>query len=238
MAASAVDIEKVRKGSERDDETHYSRVATRMREEIARGELSPDQWLKVRVLSERYGVSAAPVREALQILQGEGLISMEHNRGARVCHIDALRLIHIFDVREAIESFLTASFVEIASPHQINILEAVQSQHEQAIAGKDYHLAFNINRQFHQIINSAPRNYEALNVLDRHLPLTRALRLSCGFSEMRVQTVQQEHHQLLDAFRRHDTEGARRIAAMHVRSSRDDLLSRLPEYFRIPKVTP
>jgi len=238
VAASAASIEDARKEPEHDGVTQYSRVASRMREEIARGDLSPDQWLKIRVLSERYGVSAAPVREALQILQGEGLVSMEQNRGARVCRIDALRLIHIFDVREAIESFLAAIFVETASPHQVSILEAVQEKHEQAIADNDYHAAFDINRQFHQIINSASRNYEALKVIDRHYPLTRALRLSCGFSDVRLRSVRQEHHQLLDAFRRHDTDEARRIAALHVRSSRDDLLSRLPDHFRVPKAAP
>jgi DNA-binding GntR family transcriptional regulator len=219
--------------AERDSETHYSRVANRMREDIALGVLAPEQWLKVRVLSERYGVSAAPIREALQVLQGEGLIVMEHNRGARVRRIDAQRLIDIFDVREAIESYLTAAFAESASPHQVTILGAVQAQHDQAVTEKDYHTAFEINRKFHQIINSAARNYEALEVIERHLALTRALRLSCGFSDVRQRTVQQEHHQLLDAFRRHDSGAARQIAAMHVRSSKDDLLSRLPNKLRI-----
>lgn len=218
--------------AERAGATHYSRVANRMREDIARGILAPEEWLKVRVLSERYGASAAPIREALQVLQGEGLIVMEHNRGARVRRIDAQRLIHIFDLREAVESFLTAAFAESASPHQIAILEAVQAQHDQAVDAHDFDASFDINRQFHQIINGASRNYEALEVIGRHLALTRALRLSCGFSEVRQRTVQREHHQLLDAFRRGDGNAARQIAALHVRSSRDDLLSRLPDRLR------
>src|SRR5690606_19635884 len=116
-------LEGSEKAVGRDGGTHYARVAARMREDIAKGTLEPEQWLKIRVLSERYGASAAPIREAIQILQGEGLISVEHNRGARVRRIDAQGLIHIFDVREAIESFLTAAFADSASPHQISILE-------------------------------------------------------------------------------------------------------------------
>ncbi len=228
----AVNGKAERDVAERQGATHYSRIASRMREDIARGVLAPEEWLKVRVLSERYGVSAAPIREALQVLQGEGLIVMEHNRGARVRRIDAERLIRIFDLREAVESFLTAAFAESASPHQIAILEAVQAQHDQAVEAHDYEGAFEINRQFHQIINGASRNYEALEVIGRHLALTRALRLSCGFSEVRQRTVQREHRGLLDAFRSGDGDAARRIAALHVRSSRDDLLSRLPDRLR------
>lgn len=217
---------------ELDGETHYSRVAARMRDDIAGGLLVPDQWLKVRVLAERYGVSAAPVREALQVLQGEGLITMEHNRGARVRAIDEQRLIHIFDVREAIESFLTAAFAEAASPHQISLLESLQEKHDLSVVERRLIDAFDLNREFHQIINNASRNTEALEVIERHLALTRALRLNCGFSESRLRTVQQEHHQLIDAFKQRDGARARQVAALHVRSSRDDLLSRLPPAFR------
>lgn len=217
---------------EMDGETRYSHVAARMRDDITGGVLVPDQWLKVRVLAERYGVSAAPVREALQVLQGEGLIVMEHNRGARVRAIDEQRLIHIFDVREAIESFLTAAFAEAASPHQISLLEALQEKHDLSVAERRLIDAFDLNREFHQIINNASRNREALEVIERHLALTRALRLKCGFSEGRLRTVQQEHHQLIDAFKQRDGSRARQVAALHVRSSRDDLLSRLPPAFR------
>ena len=77
------------------------------------------------------------------------------------------------------------------------------------------------------MINSAARNPEALGVIERHLGLTRALPVEYGFTPARLHTIQREHHQLLDALRRTDVIEARRIAALHVRSSRDDLLERL-----------
>lgn len=213
-------------------DTHYHKVAALIREDITSGILIPDQWLKVRVLAERYHVSAAPIREALQVLQGEGLVTMEPNKGARVRGIDEHRLVQIFDVREAIESFLTAAFAEAASPHQIALLEDVQSEHDQAVAAGQSLVAFDLNRKFHHLINSASRNAEALEVIERHLALTRALRLNCGFSVARLKTVQREHHMLIDAFKKHDGQRARLVAALHVRSSKDDLLSRLPSVLR------
>jgi DNA-binding GntR family transcriptional regulator len=210
-----------------DAATLYRRVADRLRADIIEGAWRPDARLKVQDLAAHYGVSPAPIRESLQQLQGEGLVLMEPNRGARVRPIDEQLLINVFDVREALESFLTARFADGASPHQIALLEATQAEHDEAVERRDFHAAFLLNARFHRFINSAARNPEALAVIDRHLGLTRALRVEHGFAPTRMQTIRREHHQLLDAIRRGDAASAGRIAALHVRSSRDDLIGHL-----------
>jgi len=212
--------------------SQYRRVADQLRADIVEGRWRADARLKVRDLAAHYGVSPAPIRESLQQLQGEGLVVMEPNRGARVRKIDEQQIINIFDVREALESFLTAKFAGDASPHQIATLEALQAEHDAAVEQDDFVAAFPLNARFHRMINSSARNPEALAVIDRHLGLTRALRLEYGFTPSRMRTIQREHHMLLDAIRRGDAPAAGRIAALHVRSSRDDLVERL----RVPSM--
>jgi DNA-binding GntR family transcriptional regulator len=207
--------------------SQYRRVADQLRLDIIEGLWLPDARLKVRDLAAHYGVSPAPVRESLQQLQGEGLVVMEPNRGARVRSIDEQLIINIFDVREALESFLTAKFASNASPHQLATLEALQAEHDAAVERDDIPAAFALNARFHRMINSGARNPEALEVIDRHLGLTRALRLGYGFTRSRMRTIQHEHHMLLEALRQGDATAANRIAALHVRSSRDDLVERL-----------
>jgi DNA-binding GntR family transcriptional regulator len=207
--------------------SQYQRVADQLRLDIVEGLWRPDARLKVRDLAAHYGVSPAPVRESLQQLQGEGLVVMEPNCGARVRPLDEQLIVNVFDVREAMESFLTAKFVDNASPYQIGVLEGVQAEHDAAVEQTDYLAAFRLNARFHHLINSAARNSEALAVIDRHLNLTRALRMECGFTEARMQAVCREHHELLAAFLQGDAQVAGHIAALHVRSSRDDLLDRL-----------
>src|SRR4051794_25739219 len=89
-------------GAAPDDQTHCQRVVARIRADILRGIWRPDARLKVRDLAARYGVSPAPIREGLQQLQGEGLVVMEPQRGARVRRVDEQLVINIFDVREAL----------------------------------------------------------------------------------------------------------------------------------------
>ena len=209
------------------ERSQYQRVAARLRMDIIDGVWRPDARLKVRDLAAHYGVSPAPVRESLQQLQGEGLVLMEPHRGARVRAIDETLLINIFDVREALESFLTEKFAATTSPHQIAALEQIQAQHDEAVEHGDFPTAFVLNVRFHVLINSAARNPEALAVINRHLSLTRALRMECGFVLSRMRAVQREHRTLIECFKAGDAPGARRAAALHVRSSRDDLIERL-----------
>ena len=198
-----------------------------MRADILRGDLRPETRLKLRELATRYGVSVAPIRESLQQLQGEGLVVMQPHRGASVRRIDEAMLISVFDVREAIESFLTMKFAAAASPHLLAQLETLQSEHDAHVQGGDFVAAHAANACFHRLINAAVRNQEALDILDRHLAMTRAFRAECGFNPIRMQATRAEHRELLAALRQRDAEAARRIAAWHVRSSRDDLLERL-----------
>ena len=59
-------------------------AAARLRDEILSGAAPPGERLVVRDLVERWGVSHIPIREALRVLHGEGLVIIEPNRGAHV----------------------------------------------------------------------------------------------------------------------------------------------------------
>jgi DNA-binding GntR family transcriptional regulator len=202
------------------------RVVDRLRTDIVEGIWRQDERLRSRDLAAHYGVSSAPIREALQQLQGEGLVVQELNRGARVRPVDEQLLINVYDVREAMESFLTARFTVTASPYQISVLKGMQAEHDEATEREDCAVAIEVNRRFHKFINDAARNPEASEVINRRLSLTRAVAMECGYSLDRTRAVRDEHHALIGAISRGDEERVRRLAALHVRSSRDDLVER------------
>jgi DNA-binding GntR family transcriptional regulator len=63
-------------------------------------------------------------------------------------------------------------------------------------------------------------------VINRRLSLTRAIGQECGYSLARTRAVREEHHALIEAIARGDEARAGRLAALHVRSSRDNLVER------------
>ena len=78
---------------------------------IERGEYSPGQRLREQEIADRYGLSRAPVREALRLLESQGLVVIEAMRGARVVHFNEASFHEILLIRSALSSVI----VELAA---------------------------------------------------------------------------------------------------------------------------
>ena len=83
-----------------------------IREDIIEGRLAANERLVVADLARRHGTSTNPVREALQLLRGEGFVVFFPNRGARVRPIDQDFVRDIYEIGVLIEPALTRWFVE------------------------------------------------------------------------------------------------------------------------------
>src|SRR6476661_10744137 len=94
------------------ESTKADDIAVLIEEAIVSGELEPGSVLRQEQLSERFGVSRTPVREALRRLAALGLVSFEPNRGVRVRSISAHELREAFLVRAELEALAT----EVATP--------------------------------------------------------------------------------------------------------------------------
>ena len=218
-----------------DAATSYVRVRDEIRLDIITGTLQPGCRLKVHELSQRFGVSAPPIREALQQLQGEGLVLMTPNRGATVRVVDEQFLTDIYDVRELIERFLARRFLEVAPIEAVDELEALQTALEEA-QGADPITRRAIDRRFHHQIYDTNHNQEATSILDRQAHLISALMLRFGQGAARRAQAMAEHRALIAAFRRGDAEEAGNIAAQHVHHARIDVIAQMrraaPRLFR------
>src|SRR3982751_4739394 len=97
-----------------------------IREDIIEGRLAANERLIVADLARRHGTSTNPVREALQLLRGEGFVFFVPNRGARVRPIDQDFVRDIYEIGVLIEPALTRWFVTMATAEDIAALERIQ----------------------------------------------------------------------------------------------------------------
>src|SRR5918993_5195703 len=116
---------------DKPEHAKHRRLHDLIRKDIVRGHLKPEARLVVADLATRYGTSSNPVREALHQLQGEGIVVISHNRGARVRAVDEDFVRNIFDIRALIEPYLARWFVDNATDQEIQTLELLQ-QHVEA----------------------------------------------------------------------------------------------------------
>ncbi|WP_160937207.1 GntR family transcriptional regulator [Teichococcus coralli] len=207
--------------------TIYQRVHERLRNDILAGRIPPGGRLKIAELARLYGLSQMPVREALQQLQGEGLVILSPNRGARVRAMDAAFIRSLFDIREALEGFLTRQAATRVTPAVIEQLRGIQRRYDAAVESGELRACSALNRAFHEAILRAAGNAEAIRLLNQHTALIIALRGRAGYAPGRLAAIRQEHWALVEALARGDGAAAQRIHAAHVRRAAADMLAML-----------
>jgi DNA-binding GntR family transcriptional regulator len=210
--------------------TVYQRVHEHLRADILAGRIPPGARLKIQDLASRYGLSHMPVREALQQLQGEGLVVMAPNRGATVRQMDAQFLRNIFGIREALEGYLTRQAAAMLGADDIARLRAIQAEMRAAHVQQDIHALVRLNRALHRHIEAATGNDDAIRLLDLHSNLIGALRIRVGYRPGRVEAVLREHDSLIEALAARDASAAGAIHDLHMRAARDDMVQALVEH--------
>jgi DNA-binding GntR family transcriptional regulator len=207
--------------------TTATRVAADLRRRILSGELAPGQRLKIDELAQLCNVSHMPVREALHELEGEGVLDVLPHRGATIRGVDERFVHNFYDVRGAIEGMLTGRCAERIDAAALATLKALAHAVEAAAARRDAEGIVAANRRFHDAINAAADNPEAVRMLAQGRVLADALRLRFGYGTGRTQVIVAEHAALLRAIARRDAARAAELARGHCLLARDDLLARM-----------
>jgi DNA-binding GntR family transcriptional regulator len=197
-----------------------------LRNDIVAGEFAFGSRLIIEDLAARYGVSHMPIREALRILHGEGLVVIEPNRGARVRPIYRGFIEDIFDVRCAIETMLARRAATRRSDLHLQRLRVAAARLEAMVAAGDHASVPMANREFHAVINDAAGNPGALPIVDSHWLLLAALLKRYGHGEERFQRVIDEHQHLIHAIERRDGHSAALLMGAHIEKGKTNLLQR------------
>ncbi|MDT0307987.1 GntR family transcriptional regulator [Streptomyces sp. DSM 44917] len=126
-----------------------ARLYTQLRDEIIDGRLAPGETLSQVQLARRLGASRTPLREALRLLEREGLIDSEFNRRVRVAGLSAAELEEIYASRLVLESLAVRLSVERFTAEDIDFLRARLEAMRQGAAAQDYERWKIPHRAFH-----------------------------------------------------------------------------------------
>jgi DNA-binding GntR family transcriptional regulator len=211
------------------DAVSSQRIVTALREEILAGDIAPGTWLRQDDLAARLGVSRLPIREALRILESEGLAESLPNRGARVPTLDIHEVNTYYRMRERLEPLTLIESLSRISDDQVDRMARLQDEIE---ANTDVNHFLTLDREFHMTSYEACPSEHLLATTVRLWNSTqhyrRAFMLLAGPD--RASVVNAEHRLLLDAVRRRDPEDAERFLVGHIRRTRVEL-TKHPELF-------
>lgn len=202
-------------------------VTNLIREDILAGRVTPGERLKTSELAKRLGFSTMPLREALRKLEGEGLVSIEPNRGATVRQLDRSYVTDLFELNTELRIFAVRSGMRKLTLERIRTLETLAADYRaQLESGNDVE-AIESNRRFNAKLMEFGGNKEALRVFLRGWDTIFAFRRNYGYGSGRRSVMAEEMSLLIDAMRRQDMSAAEAILRMQNAAVMDDLISRI-----------
>jgi len=194
--------------------TSRSRIYTALRRALIMGHLKPGERLNVEELARRYETSITPVRDALQMLAQEGLVTIRPRAGYFVTRISLRELRDLLDLREVLETAAAERAATRITNAQIEQLTHVHAGY----TGDDdesYDRYTDENRRFHYLVALASGNQALAEMVGRlHDRLARFMVLRHA-----GQVMEQDHIRIIEALRAHDPVAARQAIQEEVRQT-------------------
>jgi phosphonate utilization transcriptional regulator len=187
---------------------------------ILRGELAVGQRVNESELATRFGTSRGPIREALRALEECRLVRSEKHRGVFVREISVAEADEIYDVREVLDQLIGQRVAERATPAQLDDLNAVVAEMDDATATQDLRRYHALNLKFHDMLVAFAGNarlIESYRLLTKELLLFRLRGLQDGGGFAVSNT---EHKAVVDAVAARDGGRAGQLLRQHAAKSR------------------
>lgn len=186
-----------------------------VRQRILSGELPEGTIVRPETIGQELGISTTPAREALQALRTEGFLRSQAKVGFVVAPLTKDDILDIFTAHAFLAGELAARAVSRSTQQDLNHLEAL---HYELLAASRRGLsaeAEDRNHQFHRCISklaNAPKLAQILGIVSRYVPRE-------FYSEVEGWSAasSSDHEAIVEAFRRADSEAARRAMTDHIR---------------------
>ncbi|WP_210571328.1 GntR family transcriptional regulator [Streptomyces sp. GESEQ-4] len=195
-------------------------VADRIRDAIFSGAYAPGEQLREVELSGVMDVSRGPVREALRLLEREGLVHCAWHRGTTVTTLSPEDIAELHSLRGALEDLAVRRVLDLASADDLASLDQITALMERA---GDEHEMVRLDIVFHDAVFTAARHqrlvdaWEGIRCQVHLFLLTRIGHSTDGY----LTRIPDEHRELVAALRSRGTDTAVRLFAAHRRHAVD-----------------
>jgi DNA-binding GntR family transcriptional regulator len=194
-----------------------------LRERILSNDIQPGTRLVMRDVANQYRASDIPVREALRMLERDGLVETAPYRGARVTTLTAKEVDETYFIRSHLESIATGLAAERITDAELTQLDLLMIEMRAAVVAGDGPRFSDLNHEFHGAIVASCGNDMlrelTMDIWQRHSGFQRVFRML----PERLAISQREHEGIMGALRDHDAERASRLALLHKLSVRDSV---------------
>jgi DNA-binding GntR family transcriptional regulator len=192
-----------------------------LRDAIIRCELAPGERVVIDDLARRFDVSIIPVREALRMLESEGLIVSVAHTGTTIAPISRRSVVEVFAILEGLETVSARAAASQAKPLDLGRLDTLVARMDRALSQNRPGTWAELNTEFHLAISALSGMPMVEQMLGRALDHWDRVRrhFFAGVFTRRASTAQREHHHMVSHLRAGDGDAVERIMRQHNRAA-------------------
>lgn len=195
-----------------------------LKEAILAGRIEAGEPLFEERIAAALGISRTPVREALAILEHEGLIAPRGGRGLFIRDLTRDEFQDMFTANEVVEPYLARRAALRATEFDIESSQAAVDAGRIAALNLDLHASLRSGRDFHRCIGRAAGNDSLTQLVVRNEEQADLFLLSLGdlniLDAAHMEASNREHQAILDAIQNRDSEAASGLVIFHAQSLR------------------
>lgn len=201
--------------------TKQQYVYATLRDAIIKGELTPGERLVIDDLARRLDISIIPVREAMRLLESEGLVVSVAHVGATVAPVSRQSIVEVFALLEGLETVSARAAAESATDADFDGLHEMVSAMDRALEADRQGTWAELNTRFHLSIGALSGMPMVNQMLQRALDHWDRIRryFFSGVFVRRADVAQREHHEILEQLKARDLDALERTMRAHNRGA-------------------
>ena len=206
-------------------------IADQLREQIIQGIFRPGEQINESILAVQLNTSRSPVREAVQRLCQEGILTSRRNHGVFVLEISTQDSREIYAVREAMETSAVATLLNSSPKHVKNTCQALKrilSTMTKQVAITNWQSIAQLDMQFHTTIVAAAGNSRMSRIYETLAAESTMCILNLEISYPRAQTLIQEHQNIFNLLEAGNREEVQKALKRHMQKAVHDLTATTP----------
>jgi DNA-binding GntR family transcriptional regulator len=201
-------------------------IAQRLRDRIRQGTLRPGQHLIQEQLAADLGVSRIPLREALNRLAAEGLVTVSPQRGMAVAELHHADIVELFALRLLLEPRIAEEATRGCRDRDVDELRAAAAR--MRAMGSDAAARASENYRFHRRIYELAEQHLSLRFIDQLLHLVEPYSRGWVRSGQDLERIDAEHDAMVDALAARDAAALREVIIAHITGAREHVLTAMP----------
>lgn len=183
---------------------------------IFNGTFKPGERINETQLAKSFGVSRSPIREAMRLLEKDGLLKADDRNGFSITSLTAKDVDEIYKIRIPLEQLAVELVIDEADEKELAILEKQLEETEKAIHnGTEDTEIIHLNQNFHELLVDFSHNRHLKNLLEHVNDLIHFCRILNYTGDHRAETILSEHRKILEEVKKKNKEAAKQYVMAH-----------------------